>query len=29
MDAAETWRQLQGAVRRQKLSTECANLKAA
>jgi hypothetical protein len=29
MEAAETWRQLQGAVRRLKLSTECANLRAA
>ena len=29
MDTAETWRQLQGAVRRLKLSTDCANRKAA
>jgi hypothetical protein len=29
MDAAETWRQLQGAVRRLTLTTDCANRKAA
>ena len=29
MEAAETWRQLQGAVRRLKHSTDCANRKAA
>ena len=29
MDTAETWRQLQGAVRGLKRSTECANRKAA
>ncbi len=29
LEAAETWRQLQGAVRRLKLTTECANRRAA
>jgi hypothetical protein len=29
MEAAETWRQLQGAVRRVKLTADCANRKAA
>ncbi len=29
LNAAETWRQLQGAVRRLTLSTDCANRKAA
>ncbi len=29
MEAAETWRQLQGAVRRLTLTTDCANRKAA
>ena len=29
MEHAETWRQLQGAVRRLTLSTECANRQAA
>lgn len=29
LEAAETWRQLQGAVRRLRASTECANRQAA
>ncbi len=29
MDTAETWRQLQGAVRRFRASSDCANRKAA